>query len=665
LPLYCNEDSRLTKKATMSLKFGSKTRLFTRALLCKFKLISRRDCSLLSHPACVFLLCAGFTGRQREAHTSMTTETSSPKKQHLRCHGLKTKLVEATKEGAPSLQELSLRGVVPVNIRINDLSVTLPAKQQQPKLRTISACYENFFNPRDVQLTPEPPVLIPPKKILDGINAQIASGTLTAILGASGSGKTSLLNSLSHRFNEKHLRTCGTILYNGDDRLASIRSTYVIQHDVLLPTLSVRETLQYAAELRLPPPTTAEERLAIVEEVLLELGLKECADTRLGNSNHKGCSGGEKRRTSLAVQLLANPGVLFLDEVTTGLDATTALQLIATLKQLARQGRTIIVTIHQPRSQMWDLFDNVLLLSGGSLVYGGAKDACIPYFETLGFPLPAFINPFEHIIELAAVDTRSTDAEIACHLRVQRLKQAWKASSKSTETEKNIINSGSQLLQPSCSSFQHQVRVQTARTMKTAWRDPFGISGSLSEAILLGLITGWVFLNIDESLTGIRSRVGALYTAAVQQGFLVLIFETYRLAQEISVFDQEHLEGVISVSSYLVSRRLARLFLEDIPIPLIFFAIFYFMAGFRHVASQFFTFFAVILLSHYLAVTLAMFCIAVSRDFTTASMVANLVLTIQTLCSKFFRYNSRHFTDFRNKVGSSSNQIKYLSTCDG
>jgi len=192
------------------------------------------------------------------------------------------------------MQELSLRGVFPVDIRINDLSVTLPTQQQQqPEPRTIiSAYYKNFFNPQEVQPPPEPPMLIPPKKILDGINAQIASGTLTAILGASGSGKTSLLNSMSHRFNEKHLRTCGTILYNGDDHLASIRSTYVMQHDILLPTLSVRETLQYAAELRLPPPTTAEERLAIVEEVLLELGLKECADTRLGNSNHKGCSGG-------------------------------------------------------------------------------------------------------------------------------------------------------------------------------------------------------------------------------------------------------------------------------------------------------------------------------------------------------------------------------------
>jgi ABC-type multidrug transport system ATPase subunit len=473
--------------------------------------------------------------------------------------------------------------VIPIEIRINNLTVALPAKQPKQRNRT-SACFEGFFNSQAVQSDPEQAVVPPPKKILDGIHADLASGTLTAILGASGSGKTSLLNSMSHRFSEKQLQTSGTILYNRDD-------------------------------------------------------LKECADTRIGNSDHKGCSGGEKRRTSLAVQLLANPSVLFLDEVTTGLDATTALQLVATLKQLARQGRTIVVTLHQPRSQMWDLFDNVLLLSGGSLVYGGSKDVCISYFADLGYPLPAFVNPSEHIIDLAAIDRRSADAEAASQVRVKLLKEVWKRASQTPEDEKTIVGvaTRSNTLRINRSSFQHQVRVQAARTIKTAWRDPFGISGSLSEALLLGVITGWVFLNIDESLTGIRSRVGALYTASVQQGFLILIFEIYRLAQEIPIFDQEHIEGVVSVSSFLVSRRLARLFIEDIPIPLIFSVIFYFMAGFRHLASQFFTFFALILLIHYLSVTLAMLCIAISRSFASASMVANLVFTVQTLCSKSFR----------------------------
>ena len=109
--------------------------------------------------------------------------------------------------------------------------------------------------------------------------------------------------------------------------------------------LTARETLGYAADLRLADLYNRAERHSRVEEIILELGLKECASTRIGYNTRKGCSGGEKRRTSLAVQMLANPSVLFLDEVTTGLDATSASQLVRTLKYLVEQGRIIIMII--------------------------------------------------------------------------------------------------------------------------------------------------------------------------------------------------------------------------------------------------------------------------------------------------------------------------------
>lgn len=158
----------------------------------------------------------------------------------------------------------------------------------------------------------------PLKTILDGVSANMRPGTLTAILGGSGSGKTSLLNVIAGRMRGGRIRASGSIMFNGQDDIDRIRSAYVMQQDVLIPTLTVRETLQYAADLRLPPPTTEHERKIVVEQVILELGLKECADTRIGNKAHKGCSGGEKRRTSIGVQMLANPSVLFCDEPTTG-----------------------------------------------------------------------------------------------------------------------------------------------------------------------------------------------------------------------------------------------------------------------------------------------------------------------------------------------------------
>lgn len=153
-----------------------------------------------------------------------------------------------------------------------------------------------------------------------------------------------MLNVMAHRMSAASFATTGEITYNGNSSIKTVRYAYVMQQDVLIPTLTVRETLLYSAELRLPASVSHEERVKAVEEVILQLGLKECAETRIGDEEHKGCSGGEKRRVSIGVQLLANPSVLFLDEPTTGLDATSAYQLVKTLKHLARNGRTIITT---------------------------------------------------------------------------------------------------------------------------------------------------------------------------------------------------------------------------------------------------------------------------------------------------------------------------------
>jgi len=156
------------------------------------------------------------------------------------------------------------------------------------------------------------------KVILDNVSADMPAGSLTAILGGSGSGKTTLLNAIARRISSKSMVVSGSIIFNRGGQLKDVRSAYVMQDDVLLPTLTVRETLQYAADLRLPSIPTQEERKAVVENTILELGLKECADTKIGSSANSQCSGGEKRRTSIGVQLLSAPSVIFCDEPTTG-----------------------------------------------------------------------------------------------------------------------------------------------------------------------------------------------------------------------------------------------------------------------------------------------------------------------------------------------------------
>ncbi|KAG9230040.1 P-loop containing nucleoside triphosphate hydrolase protein [Amylocarpus encephaloides] len=471
------------------------------------------------------------------------------------------------------------------------------------------------------------------------------AGTLSAIIGGSGSGKTTMLNTMAERMTSGRLSFEGSTTFNGTTGIKNVRSAYVMQQDVLLPTLTVRETLRYSADLRLPPPTTEEQRRKVVQEVILELGLKECADTRIGDNSHKGCSGGEKRRTSIGVQLLSNPSVLFLDEPTTGLDATSAFQVIRTLKNLAKRGRTIITTIHQPRSEIWGMFDGLVILTRGSPVYSGKTENCLPWFKRFDMDLPAFVNPAEFLIDLAAVDNRSPELEAASTERVERLKFSWAAESDSLYKKGSHAKmegfpvthlAATKPVMPARSPFMRQTRVLTARALVTTWRDPLGMTGSLVEAIAMGIITGWIFWDLDRGQSGIRSREGALYNSASLQGYLILMFETYRLSVDIPLFDREHNENVVDVLPFLLSRRLSRFFTEDLPVPLLYSIIFYWMAGFRNDAATFLIFFSIVLLCQFIAVTYAMTCVSVSRSFANASVIANLGYTVQSMACGFF-----------------------------
>ncbi|OAQ71814.1 ABC transporter [Purpureocillium lilacinum] len=529
---------------------------------------------------------------------------------------------------------LSLADVEAVEVRIRSLSVSVNTSPSWLEPTTYPELFAGGF-----KTTPRI------KGLLHAVDADLQPGTLTAIIGGSGSGKTTLLNTMAERVSSSRLSEAGVTTFNGVPGVHGVRHAYVMQQDVLLPTLTVRETLQYSADLRLPPSTSARDRHRVVDEVIRELGLKECADTRIGNTQHRGCSGGEKRRVSIGVQLLANPSVLFLDEPTTGLDATSAFQLVRTLKALARKGRTVITTIHQPRSEIWDLFDNLIVLSRGCPVYSGSIPDCLPWFRGQGFPLPPFVNPAEHVIDIAAVDNRTPELEQESSARVEALKAAWREESAHRfEPLPAAADRGHRRRKSDAekhASFGRQVRVLTDRTLKVTYRDPLGMAASIMEAILMGIVTGYLFFDLGRDQAGIRSREGGLYTAAGLQGYLILIFEVYRMTIDIPTFDRESSEGCVDSLPFVLSRRLARLPTEDVPVPFLFAVLVYFMAGFDRDVRKFFVFFAVTLVNQYVAVTCAMVCVTAVRHFAGASLIANLVYTLQSIaCGMFIQVNT-------------------------
>ncbi|KAJ8518665.1 hypothetical protein ONZ45_g4292 [Pleurotus djamor] len=239
-------------------------------------------------------------------------------------------------------------------------------------------------------------------KILDGISGAVHPGQVMAIMGASGAGKSTLLDILARKY--KLGSSSGTTLINGrvvkDSEFRSVTG-FVDQEDTLMSTLTVYETVLYSALLRLPRDMSEAAKKYRVLETLSELGIMSIKDKRIGETGRRGISGGEKRRVSIACELVTSPSILFLDEPTSGLDAYNAFNVVESLVSLARNyKRTVIFTIHQPRSNIVALFDHLLLLAQGKMVYSGELSRCQEYFESIGCKCPPGFNLADYLIDL-------------------------------------------------------------------------------------------------------------------------------------------------------------------------------------------------------------------------------------------------------------------------
>ncbi|KAE9404292.1 hypothetical protein BT96DRAFT_973299 [Gymnopus androsaceus JB14] len=250
------------------------------------------------------------------------------------------------------------------------------------------------------------------KVILSGISGAVKPGQLMAIMGASGAGKSTLLDILARK--SKRGAVGGEILVNGrvvtDEQFRAVTG-YVDQEDTLMSTLTVYETVLYSALLRLPREMSEEAKKFRTLETMHELGILGIKDMRIGQSGHRSISGGEKRRVSIACELVTSPSILFLDEPTSGLDAFNAYNVVESLVSLAKNyNRTVIFTIHQPRSNIVALFDQLLVLALGRVVYSGEFGRCGDYFARIGKPCPPGFNIADYLIDLtvqSGIDSRS------------------------------------------------------------------------------------------------------------------------------------------------------------------------------------------------------------------------------------------------------------------
>lgn len=242
------------------------------------------------------------------------------------------------------------------------------------------------------------------KQILSGISGIASPGQITAVMGASGAGKSTFLDILARK--NKRGTTTGNMYVNGEKILDNEYKNiigYVDQEDTLLPTLTVQETIMTSALLRLPADMGRALKERRVIEVMQQLGIFHIKDQLIGSEEGagRGISGGEKRRVGIACELVTSPSILFLDEPTSGLDAYNAFNVVECLVTLAKTyNRTIIFTIHQPRSNIVALFDQLILLAKGKTVYSGPLSSCQQYFEQIGYHCPPGFNIADYLVDL-------------------------------------------------------------------------------------------------------------------------------------------------------------------------------------------------------------------------------------------------------------------------
>ena len=240
------------------------------------------------------------------------------------------------------------------------------------------------------------------KKILQEVSGMVQPGCIQAIMGPSGAGKTTLLDILAKR--TKSGTSSGDIYLNGQEMDSSHYKKligYVDQEEVMIPTLTVYETILYSALLRLPRSMSQAAKKYRVMEVMQELGIDAIKDSKIGQPGARSISGGERRRVAIACELVTSPSIIFLDEPTSGLDAYNAFNVVESLVALAKNyKRTVVFTIHQPRSNIVTLIDQIVLLAHGRTIYSGPQSEAQHYFKQIGYPCPPGFNIADYMIDL-------------------------------------------------------------------------------------------------------------------------------------------------------------------------------------------------------------------------------------------------------------------------
>ena len=507
---------------------------------------------------------------------------------------------------------------------------SLSAEQKQEKTSLLSSANDSVqFHP-DMKLSFHNIEYSPSKTgrtLLSHVSGTVstADGGVYAIMGPSGAGKTTLLDVLAGR--KAGGKSRGTLTVDGA-RYATMASRrcafgYVVQDDSTLPIfLTVREAIQFSANLRLPPSMSTEERNRRVDRVIGQLGLEKVKDSIIGDIGSSGISGGERRRVSIGMELVVEPQVLLLDEPTSGLDSAAAMKVVDILTQLTMRGECLVVcTIHQPRPDVFSSFGRILLLSEGGVVYEGAPTRINMHFERFGHKCPTHVN-----IADFALDHVRTIPKVA-------LGDTYSDQTFPLDSPSEIIFAPDHRLGPKLSCCR-QVWLLFLHYSRELFRSPSLLWLQYITPLLVGGAFGFIYADIPNDISGVQNRAGAFFAMQV---FWCLVsmsaLDTWNAHQ--AAVSRDIASGYYSILPYFVSNASGEVILLRFLPPIAFAGPFYYLAHRNQVETlsmEHFAIFASILV--FVSLSFSALCLVIGaavRNVRAANAIAVLIMVMSLL----------------------------------
>lgn len=409
------------------------------------------------------------------------------------------------------------------------------------------------------------------KPVLHDVTGYAAPGTLTAILGASGAGKSSLLNILADRLLATKGGTLeGELRLNGEPLPSNYRArcAYVLQTEALYAFSSVQETIEMAARMRLGN-MNKEEKKARARELIDQLGLTKAKDTRIGDGNRiSGISGGERKRVAIACEIVDSPSLLMLDEPTSGLDSHQALRVVKSLKELAQTGRTVVASIHQPGSAIYATFDNIIVLAEGKMAYFGPAADLVPHFTRIELPCPSLFNPADHVLQITSVDRATPEEESKSNMQLERIFQHANSTCKFQPYQQYQIGTMVQDTREPC-SYSEQFSLLFSRIFRDYARNVFANVIKVANGLITSIIMVALYKNMndaDSTIVLIQNKQALLFFICINGLFGPLFGTIQAFAPEVSVVLRERMGNLYSVGPYYLAKLLVALPFELIPL---------------------------------------------------------------------------------------------------